>query len=88
VVAMIFSGCNTVETISKEDLFLKATQYGVSESTAIYYKGSSDKFDYFTNNDGKKQKLYRVTYGLVNLSQRYQLTDDSKSWILLKTVLK
>lgn len=83
---LILTGCNTVQTISKDDLFSKANQYSASESTALYYKGSSDKFDYFTNYDGKNQNKYRVSYGAIQLTRRFPLTEDSKQWVPFTTV--
>lgn len=83
---ILISGCNTIQTISKEDLFSKADRYSASESTALFYKGSSDKFDYFTNYDGKNQNKYRVSYGAIQLSRRFPLTEDAKQWVPFNVV--
>jgi hypothetical protein len=84
---MNIMGCRNVETVSKKELFDKDI-YDASKSVMIYYKGSSDRYDYFVEYDGNNYKAYRVNIGDVNLSQRFQLTEDMNRWVFITVMAR
>lgn len=76
-------GCNRVQTVAKEDLFELARKSYSAKSTVMYYKGSSDRYDYFCVGPADQQKTYRVALGGVSLSQRFPLTEESGRWVIV-----
>jgi hypothetical protein len=86
ILALTMMACNTVETISKSELY--SIENKLSNKQEIFYKGSSDKFDYFIVQGGQKPKLYRVNYGELILNQRFLLSEDQGKWIRIDQAIK
>ena len=83
ILALLFSGCNAVETVSKDILMEKTTQWKEPKVAKWYYKGSSDRYDYFINIDLDIQAAYRVPLGGISLSQRFPPTEDKQRWVVM-----
>jgi hypothetical protein len=76
------TGCNRVHSVTKEELRELVKQSQGADKTALYYKGSSDKYDYFVLITGKSEKSYRVAYGNVYLPQRFPPSEDRNRWVI------
>ncbi len=83
---LIMGGCNRIHTVTKDELIKMANPGQATSEANLYYKGSSDKYDYFSIGEGSNQKSYRVSYGNIYLSQRFPLTEDQSKWA--KTIVK
>jgi len=80
---LLLSGCSAVETISRDRLLAKTTQWRDPKVVTWYYKGSSDKYDYFMNIDLNTQSAYRVPFGDISLNKRFNLTEDKNYWVVI-----
>jgi hypothetical protein len=77
-------GCDRVETLSGSELLAKARQAPGTGTTACYYKGSSDRYDFFVVEGAGGAKTYRVQPGSVPLKQRFPVTSEQGKWVVLQ----
>ncbi len=83
ITALSVIGCNSAETLSKDELIAKTKASKTLDTTIWYYKGSSDRYDFFQREDQGIQLAYRVNYGEVTLNQRFPLTEVKGKWVMM-----
>ncbi|MDQ7799140.1 MAG: hypothetical protein RDU76_09415 [Candidatus Edwardsbacteria bacterium] len=75
-----FVGCQSVQTVTKNELNLAASKWKEPKVSIWYYTGTKEGYDYFVHQDLGETVVYRVSSKEMIIDKQFPLTKKRKLW--------